>query len=230
MKWKDISRVLLVGGSTRMPAVIKMLEAESGKQVDRSLAADEAVAHGAAIYAGLLAKQQGLETDVEITNVNSHNLGVLGLEKSTGRPRTKVLLPRNTALPAKHGAAFTTAEDDQRSVAVKVVEGGDASGKHSTPIGKCVIRDLPAGLPAGTQVNVIFRYEPNGRLQVRATIPSLGHSAKIDIQRESALSDGKLDDWGQRLRNRYRPLDINIDEPADEQEEDDGFDINLFLQ
>jgi len=230
LKWSDISRVLLVGGSTRMPSVVKMLETESGKKVDRTLAADEAVAHGAAIYASLLTKQRGLQTDVEITNVNSHNLGVLGLEKRTGRNRTKVLLPRNTALPAKQGAAFTTAEDDQRTVAVKVVEGGDASGKHSTPIGKCVIRGLPAGLPAGTQVNVIFQYEPNGRLRVRASIPTLGHSAKIDIQRESALSDSKLDDWGQRLRNRFRPFDINIDSSVDEEEEDDGFDINLFLQ
>lgn len=219
LKWGDLTRILLVGGSTRMPAVAEMLERESGMQVDRSLAADEAIAHGAAIYANLLTRATGNDDKptldgVEITNVNSHNLGVLGLEKETGMKRTKVLLPRNTPLPARRGAAFTTAEDGQTSVAVKVVEGGDAGGNHATPIGKCVIRGLPPGLPEGTQVNVVFQYENNGRLTVCATIPSLRKSAKIDIQRESSLSDLKLDEWGKRIRNRTQPNTTGVDGTA----------------
>lgn len=206
LKWTDLTRILLAGGSTRMPAIVEMLESESGMRVDRSLSADEAIAHGAAIYANLLTQSDGKGIDVEVTNVNSHDLGVLGLEKETKLPRTKVLLPRNTALPATHGAAFTTAEDDQRSVAVNVVEGGDASGNHSTSIGKCVIRGLPSGLPAGTQVNVIFKYENNGRLKVRASIPSTGQKAKMAIDRVSAVTDHKLDEWGKKIRRRGRPL------------------------
>ncbi len=253
LKWADVTRILLVGGSTRMPAIAEMLESESGMQVDRSLAADEAVAHGAALYANLLSNPEGNGTrltldNVEITNVNSHNLGVLGLEKATGLKRTKVLLPRNTPLPAKKGAAFTTAQDGQTSVAVKVVEGGDAGGNHSTPIGKCVIRGLPPGLPEGTQVNVVFQYENNGRLTVHATIPSLGKAARMDIQRESSLSDQKLDEWGKRIRNRSRTSDSNADDQAENENStgnenstanDDGsgdtdfndvFDIDDFLQ
>ncbi len=247
LKWGDLTRILLVGGSTRMPAVAEMLESESGMQVDRSLAADEAVAHGAAIYANLLRRPKGtgkrLSLDnVEISNVNSHNLGVLGLEKATGMKRTKVLLPRNTPLPAKKGAAFTTAQDGQTSVAVRVVEGGDAGGNHSTPIGKCVIRDLPPGLPEGTQVNVVFQYENNGRLMVRASIPGLDRAAKIEIHRDSRLSDARLLEWGKQIRNRksfssgntpgVMPQgNMNVHEDASlEVEFTDVFDIEDFLQ
>lgn len=246
LKWADLTRILLVGGSTRMPAIVEMLETESGMRVDRSLAVDESIAHGAAIYANLLSQGNGI--DVEVTNVNSHNLGVLGLEKATGLPRTKVLLPRNTALPATHGAAFTTAEANQRSVAVNVVEGGDASGNHSTSIGKCVIRGLPLGLPAGTQVNVIFKYENNGRLKVRASIPSTGQNAKMEIDRVSKVTDSNLDDWGKKIRSRGRPLFSETDAPrrpagiANESQDahsdgqnfdnefDDVFDLDDFLQ
>ncbi|WP_186774751.1 Hsp70 family protein [Allorhodopirellula solitaria] len=252
LKWADVTRILLVGGSTRMPAVTEMLENESGMRVDHSLAADEAVAHGAAIYANLIRRTEGsqprLQLDnVEITNVNSHDLGVLGLEKATGMQRNKVLLRRNTALPAKHGAAFTTATDGQTSVAVRVVEGGDAGGNHSTAIGKCVIRGLPPGLPEGTQVNVVFQYENNGRLTVRATIPSLGKAAKMDIQRESSLSDSRLAEWSTRIRNRSNGSAAEMPAPegaapegagqsnsgkaeSDEDGLSDIFDIDDFLQ
>ncbi|QDS91694.1 Chaperone protein DnaK [Roseimaritima multifibrata] len=226
LKWTDLTRILLVGGATRMPAVLEMLETESGMRVDRSLAADEAIAHGAAIYANLLSQGNGNGLDVEVTNVNSHNLGVLGLEKATGLSRTKVLVPQNTALPATHGAAFTTAKDNQRSVAVKVVEGGDASGNHSTSIGTCVIRDLPHGLPAGTQVNVIFKYENNGRLKVRASIPSTGQKAKMEIDRVSAVTDSKLDDWSEKIRSRGRPASSETDTPTGEVETSDEQDLD----
>jgi len=237
LKWGDLTRVLLVGGSTRMPAIVEMLETESGMPVDRSLAADEAVAHGAAIYANLLAQSDSAGPKVEITNVNSHDLGVLGLEKATGMRRTKVLLPRNSVLPAKHGAAFTTAEGGQQSVAVNVVEGGDASGNHATPIGTCVIRGLPPGLAAGTQVNVIFQYENNGRLKVRASVPSTGQNAEIKIRRDSTVSDTKLDQWGEKIRSRTRPADLNLSDshrfPAGELDSgqyDDIFDLDDFLK
>ncbi len=208
LKWKDLTRILLVGGSTRMPMVAAMLERESGKAVDRSLAADEAVAHGAAIYASLLKKSERLPRDVAVTNVNSHSLGVLGVETATGRPRSCTLLPRNTALPAKRSAAFTTARDGQTSVRVNIIEGGDASGNHSTPIGECIIRDLPPTLPAGTQVVVSFRYANNGRLSVKARIPSLERAAKLHIDRKSGLSDTLVDEWGKRIRNGMKPLNI----------------------
>ena len=84
LKWSDITRLLLVGGSTRMPMVQRMLEEVSGKKCDRSLSADEAVAHGAAVYAGLLTSSAvGTAPQLSVRNVNSHNLGVLAKEKAT---------------------------------------------------------------------------------------------------------------------------------------------------
>ncbi len=164
------------------------------------MSADESVAHGAAIYAGLLlAGQAGSRPQFHVRNVNSHDLGVLGIEKATGRPRNHVMIRRNTALPATHKASFVTHKPNQSNVAVNVVEGGDASGNDSTPIGKCVIRDLPPGLPAGTPVEVTFRYGQDGRLTVQARLPGLNKEAASEIQRASGMTSETLRDWNQRL-------------------------------
>jgi len=190
-----------VGGSSRMPMVQRMLEEVTGKPPDLSLSTDEAVVHGAAIYAGLLLDSEaGAPPKVTVRNVNSHNLGVLGIEKATGRPRTRVMIPRNTTLPASEKAPFTTHRDNQRNVVVKVVEGGDASGNDATHIGKCVVTDLPSGLPAGSHVDVTFRYGQDGRLTVKAELPETGTEATSEIERTSGLTADALREWNQRIR------------------------------
>ena len=210
LKWDDITRLLLVGGSTRMPMVQRMLEEISHKKPDRSLSADEAVAHGAAVYAGLvLSSAAGAAPKVSVQNVNSHNLGVLGTETGTKRPRNRVMIPRNTALPAHRTAQFVTARANQTSVAVKVVEGGDASGNDATMIGKCVVPDLPPGLPAGTPVAVTFRYGQDGRLTVKARLPGSGKEATSEIERSSGMTAEMLRTWNQRLRNSQGPLNLS---------------------
>jgi molecular chaperone DnaK len=199
--WDDITRVLIVGGSTRMPMVARMLENESGKQVDRSLSADEAVAHGAALYAGLLIEANAGETPTfTVVNISSHDLGVLAVEGTTGRPKRRLMIRRNTALPARQGAVFKTQQAGQRSVVVKVVEGGDDFGHNATHIGKCVVEDLPPGLPAETPVEVFFRYARNGRLTVKARLPSVERAAAIAIERASGLSDEGVEYWRKTLR------------------------------
>src|SRR5262249_47397832 len=156
----------------------------AGKPVDVSLSVDEAVAHGAALYAGLLrAAVERPKQAAKITNVNSHSLGVLAIEHATGRPRNQILIPTNHPLPASHSKRFRTAKDGQKSVQINVIEGGDASGNHCTPIGKCVVRDLPPGLPAGTAVHVTFDYSSNGRLTVHASLPDVGRAAHTDFER-----------------------------------------------
>ncbi len=214
--WSDLTRILLVGGSTRMPMVHAMLEKESGLKPDRSISPDEAVAHGASIYAGMLSTlAAGERPRLSVTNVNSHNLGVLGLEPATGRPRNRVLIARNSPLPATHRKKFKTFQDNQPNVAVRVVEGGDASGNQATHIGKCVVHDLPRNLPKGTPVEVSFSYTTNGRLLVEATLPSVHRSATLEIQRIAGLSEEDLlrwqqlllsDDWLQALPPAKEPL------------------------
>lgn len=223
MEWKDVSRLLLVGGSSRMPMVTEMLAKESGLTPDRSLAADEAVAHGAAIYAGFLRAGQAGSVHVssvgKITNVSSHDLGVMGTEPATGRPRRRTIIARNTKLPAKGGGRFATQKDNQKTVVVKVVEGGDDSGKNSTPIGVCRVTDLPPNLPAKTPVDVIFKYEENGRITVRARLPEANRNATLEIKRDSGLTDEDLAMWAERIRD-HRLLPEAGDLVAEEVEEE----------
>ena len=210
VEWKDITRLLLVGGATRMPMVQQMLKDESGKDLDCTLSADEAVAHGASIYAGLLlGTDTGSRQSITVRNVNSHDLGVLGVEPETGRPRRKIMIPRNTPLPFAKTGKFVTHKDNQAAVVVKIVEGGDDAGHNATPIGQCVVHDLPPNLPAGSRVDVKFRYEQNGRLQVAAMVPNAERTASLTLERSSGLSDAMRDEWYETLRKRSGPLKLN---------------------
>ncbi len=202
LTWQDVTRLLLVGGSTRMPMVQRMLEKESGLKVDRTLSPDEAVAHGAAIYAGILLKK-GIPAieGISVANVNSHDLGILGIEPATKRTRRHIMIPRNTTLPASKSCTFPTTKQGQKSVLVNVVEGGTDSGANATPIGKCVVTDLPPDLPAKSPVKVRFNYAANGRLVVQAELPSIQKKAALTIERVSGLSDESLKDWFLRIQD-----------------------------
>jgi molecular chaperone DnaK len=196
LDWGRVTRVILVGGATRMPMVRRMLEAESGRPVDRSLSPDEAVAQGAAIYAGVLLKQAGGRLrGISVRNVNSHDLGVLAVERATGRRRRRLMIGRNTELPASAEAQFRTARAGQPNVLVPVVEGGTDSGAHATHIGQCVVKGLPADLPAQSPVKVSFHYQQNGRLAIRASLPSIKRGSRLVIERAKGLSESQLEQW-----------------------------------
>ncbi len=198
--WSDITRVLLVGGSTRMPIIEETLSRETSIPIDRSVSADEAVAHGAALYAGLLMQSPEITRfGMSLTNVNSHDLSVLGIERATNRPRKRVMIPRNTQLPAKRSHTFKTKKDNQPNVRVDIIEGGDDSGQNSIPIGKCVVSDLPAGLPKGSAVEVEFEYQQNGRLLVRAWLPNSDRQATFELDRAAGLTDEALIDWKRKI-------------------------------
>lgn len=196
VEFTDLTRLLLVGGSTRMPAVTELLERETGLTADRSLSPDESVAHGAAIYAGLLMKSGARRiSGMSVTNVNSHDLGILGVERDTGRKRRSVMIPRNTKLPINAKKTFPTFRENQRSVEVNVIEGGDDSGNNSTPVGRCVVTGLPENLPAKTPVQVRFAYSPNGRMTVKAKLPSIGKDAELTIERAAGLDEATIAKW-----------------------------------
>jgi molecular chaperone DnaK len=194
--WADLDYVLLVGGSTRMPMVAKMLRELSGKDPDASVAVDEAVAHGAALHAGiLLAKQRGEQPVLEIKNVNSHSLGVVATDRRTDRKRNAILIPRNTTLPVTAKRIFRTQKDGQKSILVKIVEGESASPDDCSQIGKCVVRDLPDDLPARTPIEVRFAYQENGRLSVQVNVAGTHRELKHELARENSLSSEQLNAW-----------------------------------
>ncbi len=198
MQWKNIDRLLLVGGSTRMPMVVDLLRQMSGLEPDHTVNPDEAVARGAALYAAyLLAKEGGTgqETNLQITNVNSHSLGVEGIDPETLRKKNVVLIPRNTPLPAKMTERFTTKSDGQRSIVLQVLEGESTFPGECTAIGRTVIRDLPAGLVKGWPIDVTFEYGSNGRLNVHAVVPGTNHEATLDLERASGISREGIEHW-----------------------------------
>ncbi len=196
--WGDIDRVLLVGGSTRMPMVRRMLREMTGKEPEGALNPDEAVAHGAALYAELLAPRAGAAqapAPFTVVNVNSHSLGVLGSDARTGRKFNKILIPKNSPLPVTVSKEFKTFKPNQRSVQVKVLEGEGEQPDACTVIGVCAIRDLPAELPTGWPVRVSYTYEANGRLHVSAQLKGYAAAVSADFERENRLPDEDLDLW-----------------------------------
>ena len=196
LTWEQIDRILLVGGSSRMPAVVEMLRALSGKEPDCSVSPDEAVAHGAALHAGLLlAKQHGRPPSFRIRNVNSHSLGVVATDAKTRRQRNAILIPRNTPLPVAARRIFKTQKTGQRSILVRIVEGESLSPEDCSQLGKCSVRNLPPNLPLQTPIEVRFRYEENGRLTVNVRVEGTKAELQHELTRENSLTQDHLDSW-----------------------------------
>jgi len=202
LDWSQIHRVLLVGGSSRIPMVSDMLRQITGKEPDASSSPDEVVGHGAALYAAMLidqARVSGLGK-YELQNVNSHSLGVIGLDTNTRRRQNAILIPKNSRLPCRASRAFKTAKANQRNVMVAIVEGESHRPEECIALGQCVVRDLPVGLPKGTPVRVEYSYAANGRISVSARVPSVRQSAHVEIERDQDRDLQSLDTWRTRLR------------------------------
>jgi molecular chaperone DnaK len=200
--WSDLTRLILVGGSTRMPMIRDELQKRSGIELDRSLSPDEAVSHGAALYAGMLiGAPDGDHANVSVTNVNSHDLGILAVDPKTGDPRRHIMIPRNSSLPAQKRTMFRTHSDNQINVKIEVIEGGNDKGVNATKIGKCIVDDLPPELPKGTEVDVRFDYGQDGRLTVSAVLPSVNRKVQMMLDRAAGLSDAEIESWKLRIED-----------------------------
>jgi molecular chaperone DnaK len=198
LAWKDIGRILLTGGSTRMPMIIKMLTELSGLKPDHTVNPDEAVARGAAIYAGYLLAAKGEgghKPTFDVSNVNAHSLGIEGTDSQTLRKRNTILIPRNSKLPAKKTEPCMLAQMGQNTVVVQVLEGESLEPEHCTPIGRTVIRDLPPNLPKGWPVDVTYEYGINGRLTVHALVKGTDREVRLNLERDESLSEDRINRW-----------------------------------
>ena len=199
LEWKDFDRVLLVGGSTRMPMIARRLEQLTGMPAEQSVNPDEAVARGAAIYAAHLLSKGGNVSvplrQLDVVDVNSHSLGVEGVDIATGRKENSIVIPRNTPLPAEFVRQYVTREAGQQSIVLKVLEGETADPEHCISIGRAVMRDLPEDLPLGHPLEVTLRYAANGRLKVLLTIPGTDRTLKMRIHRGEMLTHESLEGW-----------------------------------
>jgi len=196
LSWDQIDRVLLVGGASRMPMVSRMLASLAGKEPSCEISAHEAVAVGAALRAGQLVMDEGdAKPRFSISNVNSHSLGVVGTELSTGRQRTAVLIPRNTPLPASARRVFKTRKAGQQSILVNIVEGESPTPDDCSEVGSCIVRDLPPDLPEGTPIEVGFHYRDDGRLTIDVVVAGTDNRLHHQLDRPNSLSQEQLDTW-----------------------------------
>lgn len=178
-----------------MPSVSAMLREESGTEPKRSVSPDEAVAHGAALHAArLLDKQEGRTTKFSVQNVNSHTLGVVGVDPETKRPRTARIIPRNTGLPITAKREFKI-RPDQQSIKIEIVEGESRSPDACQLIGACMIRGIPADLPEQSAVEVFFKYREDGRLKVKVRVKGTDIILDNEFLRENTMTQEQLDIW-----------------------------------
>jgi molecular chaperone DnaK len=198
--WDQIDRVLLIGGSTRMPSVQQMLRSQSGKEPDCSISPDEAVAFGAALHAQtIIDESHGRVPQFRLRNVNAHSLGVVGTHPTSGHSQNVIIVPRNTLLPVTLQRTFRTQQRGQTSVLIRIVEGEVPSPDDCVQLGQLSIYNLPVGLPAKTPIEVFFHYKANGRLTVSVKMVGMTARPSLQIARENSLSKAQLKRWRQLI-------------------------------
>ncbi len=201
MSWESIDDLLIVGGSSRIPAVREMLTTMSGKEPNYSMNPDQVVGHGAALLCHSLTNAKEDER-FNLVDVNSRSLGVIGMEPKTKQKFNHIVIPKNTPLPFNAIKNFVTGKVGQASVAIPVVEGESRRPEECVQIGKCSVRDLPKGLPVGTKITVSFSYDSSGRLAVSARIPATRQSASTVIDRKNTAEKQSLSQWKDRLMGK----------------------------
>lgn len=173
-RWADIHTVLAVGGSTRMPMIRRMLGEQSGKPPDQSLSVDEAIAHGAAIYAELKRGNSG----VKVINVNSHSYRVLA-KRASGPVFAKQMIPKNSPLPASGSHVFTVSSQGSGARKIEVSEGEEEDPEFCTTIGKVVVEDLHLAGDKKWLVQVKIMCQEDGNLKVAAAVRDHAQPEKI---------------------------------------------------
>jgi molecular chaperone DnaK len=182
---KQVDEVILVGGSTRIPKLQQIVKDFFGKEPNKSVNPDEVVAIGAAIQGGVLG---GEVKDVLLLDVTPLSLGI-----ETLGGVTTVLIPRNTTIPTKKSETFSTAEDNQTTVEIHVLQGERQMAADNRTIGKFQLTGIPPAPRGMPQVEVAFDIDANGILHVSAKDKATGKEQKIRIEASSGLSDADID-------------------------------------
>ncbi|SDK53283.1 molecular chaperone DnaK [Sediminibacillus albus] len=185
MKAGEIDKVLLVGGSTRIPAVQEAIKKEIGQDPSKGVNPDEVVALGAAIQGGVL---QGDVKDVVLLDVTPLSLGI----ETMGSVTTK-LIERNTTIPTSHSQVFSTAADNQTAVDIHVLQGEREMAADNKTLGRFQLTDIPPAPRGVPQIEVSFDIDANGIVNVRAKDLGTNKEQSITIKSSSGLSDDEVE-------------------------------------
>ena len=181
----DIEHVILVGGSTRMPAVTELVQTMTGKEPNKSVNPDEVVAVGAAVQAGVL---RGEVKDILLLDVTPLSLGI----ETKGGVMTK-MIERNTTIPTRRTEVYTTADDNQPSVEIHVLQGEREMSQFNKTLGKFQLVDIPPAPRGVPQIEVTFDIDANGIVHVSAKDRATGKEQSITITGQSSLDKDKID-------------------------------------
>ena len=185
LKLSDLTEVILVGGSTRMPAVQELVKTMTGKQPNMSVNPDEVVADGAAVQGGVLT---GDVEGILLLDVTPLSLGV----ETMGGIMTK-MIDRNTTIPTSKTEVYSTAADNQTSVEINVLQGERELARDNKSLGKFQLSGIPAARRGVPQIEVTFDIDANGIVKVSAKDKGTGKEQQITISGSTALSDDEVD-------------------------------------
>ncbi|MGB1897551.1 MAG: molecular chaperone DnaK [Candidatus Poseidoniaceae archaeon] len=186
VKKGDVDKVILVGGSTRVPAVQIAIEKETGKAPYKGINPDEAVAMGAALQAGIIAGDDEV-SDILLLDVTPLTLGI-----ETLGGVTTTMIERNTTIPARRSEIFSTASDNQPAVEIHVLQGEREFAKDNVTLGQFHLTDIPPAPRGVPQVEVTFDIDANGIVNVSAKDMGTGKEQSIKIESQTSLSEDEI--------------------------------------